>query len=101
MRERFSSCDCRLPIAKNVGEVKSRSSLRVPRVVALDAFREQTFATALAPAREGGATAFRLHARAKTMLTFARALGRLVGAFHFLPTGSGLAKLEIGVALST
>lgn len=71
------------------------------RVVAFDAFRQQTFAAALATARERGASAFRLHARAKTVLAFACAFGRLVGAFHFVPSGSELAKLEMRAALST
>jgi hypothetical protein len=38
----------------------------------LDAFREQAFAAALAAPREGGAPAFRAHARAKTVLLFPR-----------------------------
>jgi hypothetical protein len=56
--------------------------LRVARVVKLDPFWEQTFAPALAATRERSATAFALHARTETMLAFARALGRLIGAFH-------------------
>jgi hypothetical protein len=48
----------------------------------LDAFREQAFAPALPPARQGGAARFRLHARTKTVLAFACALRWLVSPFH-------------------
>jgi hypothetical protein len=51
-------------------------------VVYLDAFREQAFAPALPPARQGGAARFRLHARTKTVLVFACALRWLVSPFH-------------------
>jgi hypothetical protein len=54
----------------------------VSRVVSLDAFWQQPFAAALAPAGERGASAFGFHACAKAMLTFAGALGWLVSAFH-------------------
>ena len=50
--------------------------------MSLDAFRQQPFAAALAPAGERGAPAFGFHACAKAMLTFAGAFGGLVGAFH-------------------
>jgi hypothetical protein len=53
----------------------SKSSLRVARVVALDAARQQTFAAALAAARKCRSAALRLHAGAETVLAFARALG--------------------------
>jgi hypothetical protein len=43
---------------------------------------KQTFTAALAAARQGRATPFRLHAGTKTMLTFACSLGWLVSAFH-------------------
>ena len=48
----------------------------------LDAFRQQTFATALASARKDCATAFGTHPGAETVLTFACSLGWLVSAFH-------------------
>ena len=48
----------------------------------LDALRQEAFATALATAREGGASAFGPHAGAKTVLAFARSLGWLISAFH-------------------
>jgi hypothetical protein len=38
------------------------------------ALRQQTFATALTPPRESGASAFGAHPRAKTMLLFSGAL---------------------------
>jgi len=50
--------------------------------VRVDAFRQQTFAAALAPARKGRATAFGTHPGAETVLTFAGSLGWLISAFH-------------------
>jgi hypothetical protein len=47
------------------------------REMALDAFWQQTFAAALATAREGGAAAFGPHARTKTVLLLSCALGSL------------------------
>jgi hypothetical protein len=62
-----------------------KSSLRMTNVMPLDAFRQQTFATALAAARKGCATAFGTHPGAETVLTFACSLGWLVSAFHKTP----------------
>jgi len=62
--------------------VEDKSSSRVAGVVPVDAFRQQTFAAALAPARKDRATAFGTHPGAETVLTFACSLGRLVSAFH-------------------
>jgi hypothetical protein len=59
-----------------------KSSLSVACVVPVNAFRQQTFATALPPTCEGGATAFGPHTSAKAVLAFARSLGWLIGAFH-------------------
>jgi hypothetical protein len=50
--------------------------------MSLDAFRKQTFAAALAPAREYGATAFGPHPGTKTVLAFTSPLGWLISAFH-------------------
>jgi len=47
------------------------------REVTIDAFRQKTFATALAPAREGGASAFGPQARPKAVLLLSCALGSL------------------------
>ena len=52
------------------------------REMDLDAFGEETLATALAPPRERGAPAFRAHARAKAVLLFAGALRALKCPFH-------------------
>jgi len=52
------------------------------RVVTIDAFRQQTFASPLAPARERGASTFCPHPRPKTVLALARSLGWLKSAFH-------------------
>jgi hypothetical protein len=46
------------------------------------AFRQQPLPPALTPPGEGGAAAFRAHARAKTMLVFSGALRALQSAFH-------------------
>src|SRR6266436_3160629 len=59
-----------------------KSSLGVACVVYVNAFRQQTFTTALPPTCEGGATAFGPHTSAKAVLAFARSLGWLIGAFH-------------------
>jgi hypothetical protein len=62
--------------------VEDKSSSRVTDVMPVDAFRQQTFATALTPARKDRATAFGTHPGPETVLTFARSLGWLVSAFH-------------------
>ena len=54
----------------------------MPGVRPVDAFGEQTLATALAPSREGGASALGPHACAKSMLSFAGTFGALESAFH-------------------
>jgi hypothetical protein len=54
----------------------------MPDVMPLDAFRQQTFATALSAARKGRATAFGTHPGAEPVLMFACSLGWLVSAFH-------------------
>jgi len=59
-----------------------KSSLRVAREMAIDAFGQKPFASALTTAREGGASAFRPHARPKTVLALARSFGWLISAFH-------------------
>jgi len=74
--------DFRLQILAELPQPGNRSSLRVARVMALDALRQEAFAAALATAREGSASAFGPHAGAKTVLAFARSLGWLISAFH-------------------
>jgi len=59
-----------------------KSSLRVPDVMPLDAFRQQAFAAALPPTRKGRATAFGTHPGTEAVLTFACSLGWLVSPFH-------------------
>ena len=54
-----------------------RLRLGMPSVMYFYAFRQETFPSALAPARESGAAAFRAHPRAKTVLIFPGALGAL------------------------
>ena len=48
------------------------SGLSVARVMALDSLWQQALTSTLAAPRKCGAPAFRAHARAKTVLTFAR-----------------------------
>ena len=64
------------------GQSGSDSSLGVAREMALDAFRQKSLASPLATTRESGASAFRSHARAKTVLLLARSFGWLISAFH-------------------
>jgi hypothetical protein len=52
------------------------------RVVPVNALWKQAFATALAPTRESGPTAFGPHPSTETVLAFPRSLGWLIGAFH-------------------
>src|SRR5437870_9196025 len=61
----------------------------------LDALRQQTFASSLSPARESSAAALRFHARAKTMLAFARSFRCLIGAFHGMVERDGNSKSDI------
>jgi hypothetical protein len=58
-------------------------------VMSLDAFRQQTLATALTAPRKGRATTFGTHPGAETVLTFACSLGWLVSAFHKTKKGLG------------
>jgi hypothetical protein len=67
----------------------------------LRAFWQQALADPLPPSCECGASTFALHARAESVLTFARAFGWLIGAFHIRKNLGGLAKVEIRVTLST
>jgi len=60
----------------------------------LDALRQQTFASSLSPARESGAAALCFHARAKTMLAFARSFRCLIGAFHGAMERTGTLKSD-------
>jgi len=46
------------------------------------ALRQQSFASALTTAREGGPAGFCAHARAKTVLILSGALGALKCSFH-------------------
>jgi hypothetical protein len=85
-------------------------SLGVTGVMSVGALWQEPLAAALASACERGASAFRLHARTKTVLPFAGSLGRLESAFHdfrngarrtaFLPVRLGPATLRVGASLS-
>ena len=56
--------------------------LGVPRVMQLHALWKQALAAALTPPRESRASTFAFHTGAKSVLTFARAFGWLICAFH-------------------
>ena len=64
------------------GQSGSESGLSMAREMALNAFRQESLASALATSREGGASAFRPHACPKTVLPLARSFRWLIGAFH-------------------
>ena len=52
------------------------------REMALDTFRQETFATALTSPGEGGASTLGSHPRPKAMLALAGSFRWLIGAFH-------------------
>jgi hypothetical protein len=54
----------------------------VAREVTIDTFGQKSLASALATAREGGASAFGPHSRPKTVLLLACSFGWLISAFH-------------------
>ena len=81
MRKLISNCETRFSKLANKPQSK-KSGLSVAREVAIDAFRQKSLASALATAREGGASAFRPHAGPKTVLLLARSFGWLISAFH-------------------
>lgn len=56
--------------------------LGMARVMQFDAFREKALATSLTAARQSRPPALGAHAGAESVLTLARAFGRLIGAFH-------------------
>jgi hypothetical protein len=58
------------------------SSLGMAREMALDTFRQETFATALTPPGEGGASTLCSHPRPKAMLALAGSFRWLISAFH-------------------
>lgn len=63
---------------------RSRSGLGVSCEVDFDTFREKPLAAVTTAAAQDGAAGLGLHAGAEAELLFARALGRLVCAFHKL-----------------
>jgi hypothetical protein len=52
------------------------------RVVEFNAFRQESLAATLPPARQRGTATFCLHARTKSVLAFACALRWLISPFH-------------------
>jgi len=71
-----------LPEAIFKGQSGSDSSLGVAREMSIHALGQQSLASALATACEGGPSAFRSHAGPKTVLLLARSFGWLISAFH-------------------
>jgi len=59
-----------------------KSGLGMAREMALDTFRQETFATALTPPGEGGASTLGSHPRPKAMLLLAGSFRWLISAFH-------------------
>ena len=64
------------------GQSGSGSSLGMAREMALDTFRQETFATALTPPGEGGASTLGSHPRPKAMLLLAGSFRWLISALH-------------------
>ena len=61
---------------------RNRSGFGVAGKMNFDTLRQETLASPLAAAVQGGASGLGRHSRTETKLLLARALGRLVGAFH-------------------
>src|SRR3954466_16180681 len=59
----------------------------MPGVMDFSALRQETFPSPLTAPRESGATGFRAHAGAKSVLVFPGALRALECAFHDLKSG--------------
>ena len=76
----------------------------MPREFHFDPLGQQTLATTLTASRKGGASAFRAHAGAKTMLLFPCPFRSLQGAFHKDVPAAGAEEVPIlgtRAALST
>ena len=76
----------------------------MPREFHFDPLGQQTLATTLTASRKGGASAFRAHAGAKTMLLFPGPFRSLQGAFHKDVPAAGAEEVPIlgaRAALST
>jgi hypothetical protein len=80
---RSAQCSATL-LALNKGLGSVVVLVRLTLEMDLNAFGQQTTATALTAAGKNRATVFGLHASAKTELLFAGALRGLIGAFHNL-----------------
>ena len=70
-------------------------------VMPLDAFRKQSLAAPLSASCEDRAPAFGSHSGAKTMLTLASSLGRLIGALHKTKTDRDAILRAVTVGVST
>jgi hypothetical protein len=62
------------PLRRSYRSFDKKLRLRMAGVMHLNTFRQQTLPPPLAPSRQSGAATLRLHARTKTVLSFARAL---------------------------
>ena len=67
--------------------------------VDLDTFWKQAFAAMATAAIQDGPTGFGLHTGAKTELLLARALGRLISAFHNLKIGGEMLRAKIKASI--
>jgi len=81
--------DFQLPILAEFRRLRKLLRLSVACEMTLDTFRQQAFAPALTPTRQGSPSALGPHARPKTVLLFPCSLGWLVSAFHKPGNGSG------------
>ena len=78
-----AASDCPAPWSRRRGALAAAcSGLGVPGEVNFDALGHQTLPATLAAAAQDGAAILGRHPLAEAELLFARALGRLVGAFH-------------------
>jgi hypothetical protein len=74
--------DFQLPILAEFRRLRKLLRLSVACEMTLDTFRQQAFAPALTPTRQGSPSALGPHARPKTVLLFAGPFRWLISAFH-------------------
>ena len=67
--------------------------------VDLDTFWKQAFAAMATAAVQDGPTGFGLHTGAETELLLARALGRLISAFHILKIGVEMLRVKFKASI--
>jgi len=88
-----------LPEKAETRPKREKLGLCMAGVMIFDTLRQQTFTASLSPTREGGTAPLRFHARAKTMLAFARSFRCLIGAFHGAVEGTGTVKVTLRLSM--